>query len=184
MSEQVAPSSVAASGDAPQPADQPTATHQPTSDQMAATGLSGAQPTADAGPPPEAKRSATRKVLGVVGAVLAIGVIVAVKFGLGTAVAAALDEDGTAKAKVGDCVTELPDATGGEHKDAPGAELVACTSPKAVYTVIGRVDGQTEAQARTGQACEPFLQPGQAGYFFYNIRPGGTGYLLCLTKKA
>ncbi|WP_433688211.1 LppU/SCO3897 family protein [Micromonospora carbonacea] len=132
----------------------------------------------------EPRRSVVRKVVGVVAALLAVGVVAALKFGLGGAVAAALDEDATAKAKTGDCLAELPDVAEGERKDARGAEVVACTSTEAVYTVVGRLDGQTEAQARTGEACEPFLQPGQAGYFFYNIKPGSTGYLLCLTRKA
>ncbi|WP_431973194.1 LppU/SCO3897 family protein [Micromonospora haikouensis] len=132
----------------------------------------------------EPRRSVARKVVGVVAALLAVGVVAALKFGLGGAVAAALDEDATAKAKAGDCLAELPDVAEGERKDARGAEVVACTSTEAVYTVVGRLDGQTEAQARTGEACEPFLQPGQAGYFFYNIKPGSTGYLLCLTRKA
>ncbi|MFG1902597.1 LppU/SCO3897 family protein [Micromonospora carbonacea] len=132
----------------------------------------------------EPRRSVVRKVVGVVAALLAVGVVAALKFGLGGAVATALDEDATAKAKTGDCLAELPDVAEGERKDARGAEVVACTSTEAVYTVVGRLDGQTEAQARTGEACEPFLQPGQAGYFFYNIKPGSTGYLLCLTRKA
>ncbi|MEV5821496.1 hypothetical protein ABUL04_24445 [Micromonospora harpali] len=138
----------------------------------------------DEGGQAEPRRSVARKVVGVVAALLAVGVVAALKFGLGGAVAAALDEDATAKAKAGDCLAELPDVAEGERKDARGAEVVACTSTEAVYTVVGRLDGQTEAQARTGEACEPFLQPGQAGYFFYNIKPGSTGYLLCLTRKA
>ncbi|MFI1192113.1 hypothetical protein ACH4T9_02365 [Micromonospora sp. NPDC020750] len=133
---------------------------------------------------PEKKRSVGRKVLGVVGVLLAVGVVAALKFGVGSAVATAFDKDGTADAKTGDCLAELPDVAEGERKDASGAEVVACTSSQAAYTVVGRVNGQTEAQARTGKACEPFLQPGQEGYFFYNIKPGSTGYLLCLTRKA
>ncbi|MER5700815.1 hypothetical protein ABT023_02470 [Micromonospora sp. NPDC002296] len=133
---------------------------------------------------PEKKRSVGRKVLGVVGVLLAVGVVAALKFGIGSAVATAFDKDATADAKAGDCLAELPDVAEGERKDASGAEMVACTSSQAVYTVVGRVDGQTETQARTGKACEPFLQPGQEGYFFYNIKPGSTGYLLCLTRKA
>ncbi|MCX4474327.1 hypothetical protein OOK41_29145 [Micromonospora sp. NBC_01655] len=169
---------------------EPAAAAQPEAAASAPAGLPGDAAPAAAGLPeqraeePEAKRSAGRKVLGVVGALLAIGVVAALKFGLGTAVAAAFDKDGTADAKAGDCLAELPDVAEGERKDASGAEVVACTSTEAVYTVVGRVDGQTEAQARTGKACEPFLQPGQEGYFFYNIKPGSTGYLLCLTRKA
>ncbi|WP_229399736.1 LppU/SCO3897 family protein [Micromonospora okii] len=133
---------------------------------------------------PEPRRSAARKVLGVVAALLAVGVVAALKFGLGASVANALTPDGTAKAKAGDCLAELPDVAQGESRDARGAEVVACTSTEAVYTVVGRVDGQTEAEARTGRSCEQFLKPEQEGYFFYNIKPGSTGYLLCLIRRA
>ncbi|MFI0792876.1 hypothetical protein ACH4OY_09270 [Micromonospora rubida] len=165
-----------------QPAAQPPA-GQPAASQPGGTAPAAGLPEQPAGEP-EKKRSVGRKVLGVVAALLAVGVVAALKFGVGAAVATAFDKDGTADAKTGDCLAELPDVAEGERKDASGAELVACTSTKAVYTVVGRVDGQTEAQVRTGKACEPFLQPGQEGYFFYNIKPGSTGYLLCLTRKA
>ncbi|MEO3775297.1 hypothetical protein ABGB16_00295 [Micromonospora sp. B11E3] len=188
MSEQVAMPPAASSEDAPRPADQPA--ERPTG--PAAAGQETAPTTAGQGTEqaevdgaqPEAKRSVARKVLGVAAALLAVGVVAALKFGLGTAVAAAFDEDATADAKAGDCLAELPEVTDGERKDASGAEVVPCTSTKAVYTVAGRVNGQSESQARTGEACKQFLQPGQDGYFFYNIKPGSTGYLLCLTKKA
>ncbi|MFF3866941.1 hypothetical protein [Micromonospora sp. NPDC001898] len=187
----------------PPPAAESTAAGQPAGPPAAgqtAAGLPGDSASAPAGPPadaapaaeptkqpegePEKKRSVGRKVLGAVGVLLAVGVVAALKFGVGSAVATAFDKDGTADAKTGDCLAELPDVAEGERKDASGAEVVACTSSQAAYTVVGRVNSQTEAQARTGKACEPFLQPGQEGYFFYNIKPGSTGYLLCLTRKA
>ncbi|GAA2700213.1 hypothetical protein ACFY2R_17240 [Micromonospora olivasterospora] len=180
MSEQVATPPAASPEDAPRPAE-PTADGQATESTVDGQ---GPEPAEADGEQPEAKRSATRKVVGVVGAVLAVGVVAALKFGLGTAVAAAFHEDGTADAKAGDCLAELPEVADGESKDVSGAEIVPCTSTKAVYTVAGRVDAQSEAQARTGDACKQFLQPGQEGYFFYNVKPGSTGYLLCLTKRA
>jgi hypothetical protein len=134
--------------------------------------------------PEPARRSAAGRVLMVTAALVAVGVVAALKFGLGATVANALAPDGTAKAKAGDCLAELPDVAQGESKDARGAEVVTCTSTEAVYTVVGRVNGQTEEEARTGRSCEQFLQPEQEGYFFYNIKPGSTGYLLCLTRRA
>ena len=50
--------------------------------------------------------------------------------------------------------------------------------------MVGRVDGQTEAQAKAGTACDQYFKEGEEGYVFYSIEPGKTGYLLCLTKKA
>jgi hypothetical protein len=127
-------------------------------------------PSAVQAPPPaepEAKKSGSKKALGIVGAIVAF-----------------LDKDETADAKVGDCIAELPEVTGTKEEKVDGAKVVECTSTDAVYNVVGRVDGQTETQARSGEACEQYIKEDQDGYVFYSIEPGKKGYLLCLTKKA
>ncbi|MGK5444151.1 LppU/SCO3897 family protein [Micromonospora sp. URMC 105] len=168
MSEQVAPPPAPQVAQ-PEPAAQPDAT----------------APAAPAASPvePAAKRSGGR-ALAVIGAVGVFLVVAGLKFGLGTAIGTFFNTDETAEAKAGDCIAELPTVTGTEQRSVSGAEVVKCTSAEAVYAVVGRVEDQTEAQAKTGQACEPYLKPDQDGYLFYNIAPGGKGYLLCLTKKA
>lgn len=118
------------------------------------------------------------------GAVVAFLVIAGLKFGVGSAIGNFLNKDETADAKVGDCIAELPEVTGTEQEKVDGAKVVKCTSTDAVYNVVGRVDGQTEAQARSGEACEQYIKEDQDGYVFYSIEPGKKGYLLCLTKKA
>ncbi|MGN9774255.1 LppU/SCO3897 family protein [Micromonospora sp. H33] len=140
------------------------------------------QPGAQVPPPVEepAKKSGRKKMLGIVGAVVAFLVIAGLKFGVG----GFLNQDETADAKAGDCIAELPEVTGTEQEEVDGAKVVECTSTEAAYTVVGRVDGQTEAQAETGAACDQFFKEGQEGYVFSAIEPGKTGYLLCLTKKA
>ncbi|MER7458313.1 hypothetical protein [Micromonospora sp. NPDC126480] len=140
-----------------------------------------AQPGVPAPPPaPEpAKKSGGKKVLGIVGAIVVGLVIVGLKFGVGSL----LNQDETAEAKAGDCIAELPKVTGTEAKKVDGAKVVECTSTDAAYEVVGRVDGQTEAQAREGAACDQFFTEGQEGWVFSSIEPGKTGYLLCLTKK-
>ena len=50
--------------------------------------------------------------------------------------------------------------------------------------MVGRVDDQTEAQAKADTACEQYFKEGDDGYIFSSIEPGKTGYVLCLTKKA
>ncbi|RAN95170.1 hypothetical protein GAR05_04433 [Micromonospora saelicesensis] len=49
--------------------------------------------------------------------------------------------------------------------------------------MVGRVDGQSEAQAKSDATCTQFFKEGQEGYVFSSIEPGKTGYVLCLTKK-
>ncbi|WP_422734313.1 LppU/SCO3897 family protein [Micromonospora sp. WMMD558] len=144
------------------------------------------QPGVQAPPPVEepAKKSGGKKVLGIVGAIVVALVIAGLKFGVGSAIGGFFNKDETADAKAGDCIAELPEVTGSEQEEVDGAKVVECTSTDAAYTVVGRVDGQTEAQARTGAACDQFFKEGQEGYVFSAIEPGKTGYLLCLTKKA
>lgn len=144
-------------------------------------------PSAVQAPPPaepEAKKSGSKKALGIVGAIVAFLVIAGLKFGVGSAIGNFLDKDETADAKVGDCIAELPEVTGTKEEKVDGAKVVECTSTNAVYNVVGRVDGQTETQARSGEACEQYIKEDQDGYVFYSIEPGKKGYLLCLTKKA
>ncbi|MGW4497124.1 LppU/SCO3897 family protein [Micromonospora sp. NPDC004336] len=143
-------------------------------------------PSAVPAPPPAepTKKSGSKKALGIVGAVVAFLVVAGLKFGVGSAIGNFLNKDETADAKVGDCIAELPEVTGTKEEKVDGAKVVQCTSTDAVYNVVGRVDGQTEAQARTGEACEQYIKEDQDGYVFYSIEPGKKGYLLCLTKKA
>ncbi|MFC0508064.1 LppU/SCO3897 family protein [Micromonospora costi] len=182
MSEQVAPPPPATPE--PQPAAPQQSTAQP---EQAAQSDPVAQPdqAAPVSPvAPEAKKSGGRKVLGVVGAILVFVVVAGLKFGLATAIGNFFDKDATAEAKAGDCIAELPEVLGTEEEEANDAKVVDCTSTDAMYSVVGRVDNQTEAQAQAGTACEQYIKEDQEGYLFYSIEPGKTGYLLCLTKKS
>ncbi|WP_433390075.1 LppU/SCO3897 family protein [Micromonospora sp. KLBMP9576] len=147
----------------------------------------GPPPAAVQAPPPakpEAQKSGSKKLLGIVGAVVVFLVVAGLKFGIGSAIGNFFNKDETAEAKVGDCIAELPEAIGTEQKKVDGAKVVECTSTDAVYNVVGRVEGQTAEQARSGEACAQYLKADQDGYVFSSIEPGKTGYLLCLTKKA
>ncbi|WP_309244411.1 LppU/SCO3897 family protein [Micromonospora parastrephiae] len=174
MSEQVASPS-APDAAPPQPAAE---TSQPAAETP--------QPAAEASQPaePEAKNSGAKKALGIIGAIVVFLVIAGLKFGIGSAIGNYLNKDETADAKAGDCIAELPEITGTKEEKVDGAKVVSCTSTDAAYNVVGRVDGQTEAQAKAPTSCEQYLKQGEEGYVFYNIEPGKTGYVLCLTKKA
>ncbi|MET8198806.1 LppU/SCO3897 family protein [Micromonospora taraxaci] len=133
---------------------------------------------------PEAEKSGGKKALGIIGAILAVVVIAGLKFGVASAIGNYFNKDETADAKVGDCIAELPEVTGTEQEEVDGAKVVSCTSTDAAYTVVGRVNDQSQAQAQAGTACDQFFKEGEEGYVFSSIEPGKTGYVLCLTKKA
>ncbi|SCL19295.1 hypothetical protein GA0070624_1725 [Micromonospora rhizosphaerae] len=131
--------------------------------------------------PPPAKKSGGRKVLGIIGIIVAVIVIAGLKFGLKSF----LNQDETVEAKAGDCIAQLPEVADGEQKDVDGAKVVECTSTEAAFTVVGRVNDQTEAQAKSGDACNQYFKEGEDGYVFSGPqRAGSKYYLLCLTKKA
>ena len=143
-------------------------------DPQAATGAAG-RPR-----PPGDGRAGGEEVrceegLGIVGAILAIVVIAGLKFGLASAIGNYFNKDETADAKAGDCIAELPEITGTEQEEVDGAKVVECTSTDAAYSVVGRVDGQSEAQAKAGTTCDPVLQGGRGGLHLLQHRAGQDG---------
>lgn len=144
-----------------------------------------AQPAVQTPPPAEPEgKSGGKKALGVIGAIVIFLVIAGLKFGLGTAIGNFVNKDETADAKAGDCIAELPEIKGDKEEKVDGAKVVECTSTDAAYNVVGRIDGQTETQAKSETTCNEFFKEGQEGYVFYSIESGKKGYVLCLTKKA
>jgi hypothetical protein len=174
VSEQVAPSPAPDTA----PAEPAVETPQAAAPQQAEP--EQAEPKADE---PKAEKSGAKKALGIVGAILAVVVIAGLKFGIASAIGNYFNKDETADAKAGDCIAELPEITGTEQEEVDGAKVVSCTSTDAAYNVVGRVDGQTEAQAKADTTCTQFFKEGEEGYIFSSIEPGKTGYVLCLTKK-
>ncbi|MBM0225713.1 MULTISPECIES: hypothetical protein [Micromonospora] len=136
---------------------------------------------------PAAGRSRIGTVLGVV--VLILGVLVALAVGavlkLGPGpLGGLLGRDGTADAKAGDCVAELPRVAGTGATSVDDATIVPCTGARAAYAVVGRVDDPAAARSRSAVACEPHFRPGDDGYVLYRVGGDGDGYLLCLVRKA
>ena len=131
----------------------------------------GEQPPAP--PAPAKKKSTGKKVLGIVGIVVIALVIGAFKVGVREWFSA---EDKTADAKAGDCLSALPAVAEGQETEA-SAEVLSCTDAAAAYTVLGRVDNQTEAQAQSPEVCAEFPETELA----YRAMPeSGPGYVLCI----
>ncbi len=121
-------------------------------------------------PAPRKKSVAGRVLLGVAGA--------AVVFVLAFLAREAFFGDRARDAAVGDCITSSEDVQV-EQETAARAEVVACDSADAAYTVVGRVDGETDTKSKS---CEKFFEQSEA-YYVYGSTAGG-GYLLCLRPKA
>ncbi|SCE70169.1 LppU/SCO3897 family protein [Micromonospora chokoriensis] len=179
-----APSTPAPSTPAPStPAPNAAAPSAPAPDAAAPNTIAPGEGAPDVAKP-EAEKSGGKKALGIIGAILAVVVIAGLKFGIASAIGNYFNKDETADAKAGDCIAELPEVTGTKQKKVDGAKVVSCTSTDAAYTVVGRVNDQSQAQAQAGTACDQFFKQGEEGYVFSSIEPGKTGYVLCLTKKA
>lgn len=139
--------------------DQPAAP-PPTRDQFAA-------------PLPQTRGGASKVIAGVgVLAVVALAVVAA--FVVGNVLFA---DDPTRDAKAGDCLANLPQAVAGEETSVDNAKVVACDSPDARFSVVGRVDGVTAGQASVAEVCAAHPD---ATMRFYAVPPGGKGYVLCL----
>jgi hypothetical protein len=81
-------------------------------------------------------------------------------------------------AAVGDCIASSADVKVDEETDAD-AKVVDCASGDAAYTVVGRVEGESDVKSKS---CEKFFKENEE-YFVY-ASGTGSGYLLCLRPKA
>ncbi len=109
--------------------------------------------------------------LGVV-AVLLLGAI-------GYAVWDRFFADPLRNAVAGHCLAGLPIVEAGEDREVGRARIVHCTDSAAVYLVEGRLDGVTEEQSRDREICRGYRQ---ATDIYRAVPPGGTGYVLCLSR--
>lgn len=135
---------------------------------------------APAAPP---KKSKGKRVLGILAVILVALVVGGLKFGVASLVANAFFGDKAKDAKVGDCIAQMPSVAVGEQTEAD-AKVVDCTAGDAAFTVVGRVENQTQAQAKDSTECEQYVKEGEEYSVYYSIPDGGTGYLLCLKPKA
>jgi hypothetical protein len=88
------------------------------------------------------------------------------------------DGDRAQDAKTGDCIASDEEvAAGGNTKT--GAKIVDCGSPDARFTVVARVNGETDVESKS---CDNLFKPDE--HFYRYASDAGGGYLLCLRPKA
>lgn len=127
--------------------------------------------------PAEQKKSGKARLLSILGAIVVVLVVIGLKFGL----ASMFNKDKAQEAKVGDCVAAQGDVPKEEGKTTEAdATVVDCGSSKAKYTVVGRVEGETDTASKS---CDKYFTDEKADYFVYSST-SGNGYLLCLQAKA
>nr|BFE76473.1 hypothetical protein GCM10020092_097740 [Actinoplanes digitatis] len=81
-------------------------------------------------------------------------------------------------AAVGDCVASSQNVKVDEETEAQ-AEVVDCASKEAAFTVVGRVNGETDTDSKS---CEKYFKENEEYYVYSSTADGG--YLLCLRPKA
>lgn len=102
-----------------------------------------------------------------------LAVLVALVFGV-----LMLREDRTKDARTGDCIAS-DEQVSRDDTTQTGARIVDCASSEADFTVVARVDGQTDLD---GDACQTYFRTEGEQYFVY-ASDTGDGYLLCLKAK-
>jgi hypothetical protein len=118
---------------------------------------------------PKKKSGAGRVILRIVLAlVVGIGVFVVKQVVFG---------DKAKDAAVGDCISSSQEVKD-EETDA-SAEVVDCTSSKAAFTVIGRVNGEKDTSSKS---CDQYFTKDGVEYAIF-ANQTGSGYLLCLEPK-
>ena len=128
-------------------------------------------------PAEQPKKSGKARLLGIAGAIVVIVIVIGLKVGL----ASLFNEDKAEEAKVGDCVAAQGDVPKEEGKTTEAdAAIVDCGSSKAKYTVVGRVEGETDTASKS---CDKYFTDEKADYYVYSSS-SGDGYLLCLQAKA
>jgi hypothetical protein len=127
-------------------------------------------------PTEKPKKSGKARLLSILGIIVVIVVGIAIKAGLSSV----LSPDKAKSAKVGDCVAAQGKVPTQEGKTTEAdAKVVDCTSTDAAYTVVGRIDGETDTNSKS---CDQYFTDEKADYFVYSST-SGSGYLLCLQAK-
>jgi hypothetical protein len=81
-------------------------------------------------------------------------------------------------AVVGDCVAAMDNVKVDKETEAR-AKVVDCTAKDAAFTVVGRVEGETDTKSKS---CEKYFKENEEYYVYSSTAAGG--YLLCLRPKA
>jgi hypothetical protein len=128
----------------------------------------GDAPPAFPAEPAKKKSAAGRIILRIV---LALAVAV-----IGVVVKQTLFGDKAKDAAVGDCIAASKVK---DEKTDPKAKVVDCTSTDAAYTVVARVNGETDVNSKS---CDKYFKEGEQLAVYASDADGG--YLLCLKPKS
>ena len=97
---------------------------------------------------------------------------------VGIVVKEAFFGDKAKDAAVGDCIAASKDVKANEETDAE-AKVVDCGSSDAAFSVVGRVNGETDTNSKS---CDKYFKENEE-FFIYSSEASG-GYLLCLKPKS
>lgn len=124
-------------------------------------------------PPPATKKRGIGSLFLRIGAgIIAIIVVFVIKD--------AFFGDKAKDAAVGDCVAASKEVKADKETDA-AAKVVDCSSKDAAYTVVGRVNGQSDVNSKS---CDTYFTKEDGKYFVYaSDTDTGGKYLLCLEGK-
>jgi hypothetical protein len=123
-------------------------------------------------PAEEKKKGGFRRLALRIGGLILILVI-------GLVVRDAFFGDKAKDAKAGDCIASDKDVSKDETTKT-GAKVVDCSSSEAKFTVVAKVDGETDVNSKS---CDKFFKANEE-FYVYSSANGSKGYLLCLKPKA
>jgi hypothetical protein len=127
------------------------------------------------GAPPAKKKSAAGKLLLRIGGAVLVAIVI---FGLKSFFFSATDK--AKDAAVGDCIASSKQVATDKDETDASAKVVDCGSADAAFTVVGRVNGETDIKSKS---CDHFFKENEQ-FFVYAADNGASGYLLCLRPKA
>ncbi len=140
-------------------------------------GYPGFSPPPGFGPPPApAKKRGTLKIV-----LFVVGIVVILLVGLGifgVNLVLSATADPARQAEVGDCLS----ATGtvaDVGTTETSADVVACTSAEAEFTVVARIEGESSPDSKS---CDKFFAEDEEFYVYGSTANGG--YVLCLRPQA
>jgi hypothetical protein len=177
VSNPVAPPPPADQGGFPPPANQGFGAAPDGQPQQGPGAAPYGQPQQGFGDAPAAFPAEPKKKSGAGRIVLRIGLILVVA-AVGAIVKFVIFGDKAQDAKVGDCIAASKDVKANEETDAE-AKVVDCTSTDAAFTVVGRVNGETDTNSKS---CDKYFKDDEE-FFIYSSEASG-GYLLCLKPKS
>lgn len=127
---------------------------------------------------PAKKRGVGKIIFSVLGVIVVVAIIAVVKFGAGEVLAFITGD--TAKAEVGDCITQTKNTS---DQNAEDMKIVDCADPEAAFEVVGVVENKTDTESKT--ACIDFASAESYLFMWEGEKTETTkGRVICLAPIA